>query len=331
MTPRVTVILPYYNAENTLALAIESILEQSFEDFEFLLIDNVSTDRSKEIAAAFNDSRIAHLTENTKGVVHAANLGLEKANGEFIARMDADDISEPWRLEQQLSVFTQDKAIDVVSGLVKPIADPTEGFEAYLNWSNSILDPDEIYASQFIEYPLVNPSIMFRSSLIEKFGAYRDGDFPEDYEFFLRLMSAGVQMKKLNRTVLRWNDLSCRLTRTSNAYTEEAFNRIKSKYLGDWLRKHSPFGPNIWIWGAGKQARLKSRELEQYGVQIEGYIDVSSKRHSEGLPVIHFESLPTVPDRFIVSYVGNRGAREDIKAFLIGRGWREMEDFVLAS
>lgn len=102
--PEISVILPFYNAEKTLETAVESILNQSFSNFELLLIDNCSTDKSFSIAQklAKKDPRIWLLTEENPGVAHAMNCGLKNAHGKFIARMDADDISLPARLEKQV-------------------------------------------------------------------------------------------------------------------------------------------------------------------------------------------------------------------------------------
>lgn len=325
----VSVILPFRNAESTLQATIQSILNQTCLNFELILIDNVSTDGSSKIAGSFADPRIRIIHEAEIGVVYAANAGLRSANGKYIARMDADDLSSSDRLRKQVDALDDDPDLGVVSGMVKPMTKPSEGLRKYLDWINGVMTPEQIYLNQFVEYPIVNPSIMFRSDLVDKFGGYQQGDFPEDYEFFLRLMSKGVRMQKVKEPVLHWNDLPSRLTRTSAAYSEEAFNRIKSKYLEKWLKTKNPYHPKVWVWGAGKQARRKSSELRTYGVEIQGYIDVSEKERSGKLTVIHFSELGN-PDRFIVSYVSNWGARDEIRSFLSDKGWLEGKDFILA-
>ena len=102
--PLVSVVLPFYNSKNTLDRAIQSIVNQSFIDLEVLLIDNASTDASSEVARKWveNDPRVRLYTEEKSGVVYAANRGLEKANGTYIARMDADDVSFSDRIERQV-------------------------------------------------------------------------------------------------------------------------------------------------------------------------------------------------------------------------------------
>jgi glycosyltransferase involved in cell wall biosynthesis len=100
MTPRISVLMPVWNGERFLAQAVESILNQSFTDFELLAVDGGSTDRTRDILSQYNDARIRILNA-PPGIVAALNLGLQQARGEWIARQDADDISHPERLDQQ--------------------------------------------------------------------------------------------------------------------------------------------------------------------------------------------------------------------------------------
>ncbi len=330
---RVSVILPYYNAELTLQRAIQSILDQTFRDFELILIDNNSTDLSNDIArSAKDDDRVRLYLEPRQGVVHAANRGLIESRGELIARMDADDWSYPARLQKQVELLSDDTSLGIVSGMVVYDGDSSNiGFIRYLEWVNKVIEPNDIWLNQFVEFPIVNPSIMFRSELINKFGGYMEGNFPEDYEFFLRLQQAQIRMKKLNIPVIKWNDRVGRLTRTHPCYSEEAFENVRSTYLAQWLKENNPYFPDIWIWGSGKKARNRGKKLTLEGVQIKGFIEVSDKHKSDNLPIIHFEELPKEVDRFIVSYVANWGARIKIKDFLTRIGWKEGVDFILAA
>ena len=141
MNPEITVILPFYNAADTLETAIKSILNQSFENFEFLLIDNNSTDTSFSIARIFakKDSRIKLLKETKQGVANAMNLGLKNALGKYVARMDADDISMPLRFEKQLQYLNENPTVEFVGCKVRyvPHNENTAGFKRFVDWANS--------------------------------------------------------------------------------------------------------------------------------------------------------------------------------------------------
>ncbi|MCF6356663.1 MAG: glycosyltransferase [Draconibacterium sp.] len=332
MNPKVSVILPFFNAEKTLKAAIKSILKQSFYDFELLLINNNSTDSSFTIANSFaeKDSRIRLLIEKKQGVANAMNCGLKNARGKFIARMDADDISMPRRLEKQLQYLNNNPEIDFVGSNVKyvPHNKNSAGFERFVEWANSFYSPKQIDLNCFVEIPVINPTIFFRRELFEKLGGCFDSDFPEDYEMQLRYLAAGVKMAKLDEQLLEWHDYSMRLTRTDNRYSTEAFFKTKAKYFKSWSVANNPFHPNIWVWGAGRKTRQRAKLLEKEGIVIDGFIDII-KFKTTLKTTIHYSEIPKPDNIFIVSMVTKSGVREQIKEFLVKENYVEGVDFIL--
>jgi glycosyltransferase involved in cell wall biosynthesis len=115
----VSIITPFYNAEKYLSESISSVLNQSFYNWELLLINDGSTDSSKEIALSFNDDRIRYFEQENKGVSAARNLGLNMMKGEFFCFLDADDILPFKSIESRLSVFRRNPALSFVDGAVK--------------------------------------------------------------------------------------------------------------------------------------------------------------------------------------------------------------------
>ncbi len=327
--PKVSVILPFFNAEETLEAAAQSILIQTFRDFELLLIDNNSTDSSAAIAKkmASTDNRVVLLNEKKQGVAHAMNCGLENSRGKLIARMDADDIASPERLSKQYKFLQTNPETGLVGSEVKyvPHQKNTAGFKRFVQWVNSFHTTDEIEVRRFIEIPVVNPTILFRRKLFEKYGGCLDGDFPEDYEMQLRYLSAGVKMAKLPEVLLEWHDYSTRLTRTDERYSTEAFFKTKAAYFSKWSEQNNPFHPRIWVWGAGRKTRQRSVFLEQTGLKIEGRIDIKESKTD----ALFYKKIPAPGKLFIVSMVSNTGAGEKIRAFLTNRNYQEGKDFIL--
>ena len=164
--PKVSVILPFFNAEETLKRAIGSIESQSLIDFECILINNNSTDRSVDIAKRQikKDKRFILIHEKNQGVMFASNAGSEMARADYIARMDADDFSTPDRLKLQSDFLHANPDYGAIGGKVKHIShsEHTKGFARYVDWVNSVQTYSEILNSQFIESPIVNPSTMER-------------------------------------------------------------------------------------------------------------------------------------------------------------------------
>ncbi|MDB4581969.1 glycosyltransferase [Draconibacterium sp.] len=332
MNPEVSVILPFYNAEQTLANAVSSILDQTFSDFELLLVDNNSCDSSSGIAqkVAKKDSRIRLLGEEKQGVSNAMNCGLVNSKDRFIARMDADDISLPQRLEKQVQHLIQNPGLGFVGCNVTyvPHNENTNGFKRFVDWVNSFHSSQEIEKNRFIEIPIINPTILFRKEIFETCGGCLDGDFPEDYEMQLRYPEAGIKMAKLSEPYLEWHDYSSRLTRTDNRYSTEAFFKTKAKYFKKWSERNNPFHPTIWVWGAGRKTRQRSKLLENEGLRIEGFTDIVKARTTKKT-TLHFTEIPTPGKIFIVPMVTKLGAREQIKGFLLKARYVEGKNFIM--
>lgn len=327
--PEISVILPFFNAENTLIAAAESIRRQSFENFELLLINNNSTDNSNKIAQQLttNDSRIQLFNETKQGVANAMNCGLKRAKGKFVARMDADDISYPLRLEKQIQFLKKNAEIDLVGSEVKyiPHNKNTAGFQRFVNWVNSFHTSEEIKLNRFVEIPVVNPTILFRYQLYKKYGGCLDGDFPEDYEMQLRYLNAGIKIEKLPEPLLEWHDYSTRLTRNDPRYASEAFFKIKAAYFRKWSEQNNRFHPRIWVWGAGRKTRQRTVFLKEEGIIIDGFIDIKKSKAD----ALYYEYMPNAGHQFVVSMVSNTGVREQIRKNLRNKNYVQDHDFIL--
>lgn len=180
-SPKVTVLMSVYNGEKYLKEAIESILNQSFSDFEFLIFNDCSTDSTREIILSFNDSRI-FLTDNKKntGSSKTLNKGIGIARGKYIARMDADDISLPTRLEKQVKFFDAHPEAGVCSTWIK-FTDNNELF-------CPPVDHEEIKIDLFASNALAHPAVMIRREMFIKYGLNYNETllYAEDYELWVR-------------------------------------------------------------------------------------------------------------------------------------------------
>lgn len=332
--PKVSVVIPFYNAESTLLRALQSLKVQSFDDFECVLVDNNSTDKSYELAVSFasEDSRFKIIKERQQGVMYASNAGCKIAIGEFVSRMDADDEMYSKKLELQIRFLKENLDYGVVSGLVDYIShkENTEGFARYVDWVNSVQSYEEILKKRFVESPIVNPTAMWRKEVGSRYGLYKAGDFPEDYEMWLRWLQEGVVIGKIDQPVLKWYDSDLRLTRTNSIYSDEAFFTIKTHYLGMELKKINKFYPNVVIWGASKVSRKWIGLLKDNGIEIEYYIDTKRNRQIDK-HVIYYEQIPDQGSCFVLVYMKHQKIRQQIHDFLISKNYKEGEDFLLLS
>ena len=176
--PAVSVLLPFKNAEKYLDSALESIAGQTFDDLEAVLVDDNSSDSSTQIAEKWcsEDSRFTLVKASGTGLVDALNLGLERCRGTWIARMDADDISLPSRIEKQYNSAESMGSRTVVSCQVRsfPEESVTDGYRQYENWLNNLTEPSEIEKNLFIESPVPHPTAFFHRLGIISEGGYTE-------------------------------------------------------------------------------------------------------------------------------------------------------------
>ena len=136
-------------------------------------------------------------------------------------------------------------------------------------------------------------------------------------------------MEKVPEILLRWNDRPERLSRSHPNYSQEAFERVKATYLSRWLQQHNPHA-RIAIWGAGRKTRKRMAPLLAMGLRPDFLIDFEDNHTQESLPVISYKKLKHFPQTFVLSYVNNRGARSQIRNYMLKMGLTEGYDFLLA-
>lgn len=195
-----SVILPVFNAETYLKEAIRSVLGQTYSDFELILIDDGSTDKSSEIILDFDDPRIVYLRNETNlGLVFSLNRGLETAKGDYIARMDADDICHPERFQKQILTLNSNPSIGLCAckaALIDLNGQPAE--KVFFPKINAPIPWEILWHN-----PIVHPSVMFRKNILSgEREWYRLEEYPaEDYGLWCRLV-AGTKMLILNDKLL---------------------------------------------------------------------------------------------------------------------------------
>jgi glycosyltransferase involved in cell wall biosynthesis len=336
--PRVSVTMPCYNCGDTVGRALDSLLAQTLADFEVVAVDDGSTDDTGAVLAEYarRDRRVRTFAIDHGGVIAAANAAIDAARGAYIARMDADDESLPERLAAQARLLDDNPGIGLAGCRVRfgGCRENCAGYAHYVDWTNTLLTPDAISLNRFVEFPVPNPSIMFRRDCLDAHGSYRDGDYPEDYELLLRWSEAGVRMAKADAELLVWNDPPDRLSRTHPRYDVDAFYRIKTEYLARWLAANNPHHPTVHILGSGRTTRKRADMLLAHGVEFAAYYDVDPRKIGHVVNGVEVRDRADVPEpggAFCIPYVASRGAREDIAGFLEGRGYVLGRDYIPAA
>ena len=331
MKPLVSVVMPVFNAGVYLQEALESILCQSYERLELILIDDHSSDDAIP-ALDRSDPRLTIHKSAGDGVVSAFNTGLALCQGDYIARMDGDDVSLPHRLEVQLDYLAQHPDIAIAGCCVEIFSKEgiQGGFKRYETWLNSVRTPLQIHNQIFVESPMPNPGSLFRRNALEQLGGYREMEWAEDYDLYLRADVAGMQMGKPEQVLLRWREHETRLTHRDELYSRVQFQRAKAHFLVH----HRLQGQSVIIWGAGPTGRLIHDLIVAEGGVIEGFIEVHPRRiggRKRGLPVWSMEKIKEVNPGMVLVAVGAAGAREEIAGFMCENNRFEGKDYLFVS
>lgn len=195
----VAVLMPVFNAEKHLKESVESILNQTYKDFKFYIINDGSLDGSEEIILGFDDERIRYSkNDSNKGLIYTLNKGLELINAEFILRMDADDIALPHRIEKQVAYMNENPSLWMCGAQVE-----------YFGETNKISDlpiaHDAIKARLLFGNCIAHPTVIFRSEKLKELGTRYSKDciHLEDYELWMRVTRSG-KLSNMKEVILRY-------------------------------------------------------------------------------------------------------------------------------
>jgi glycosyltransferase involved in cell wall biosynthesis len=240
--PVVSVIMPVFNSERFLSQAIQSILDQTFQDFELIIIDDGSDDSSWEIVSSFQrkDSRIRAVKQpENQGVAASSNQALDLATGRYIARMDSDDISLPDRLTEQVSFMESHPDVGIMGSKMR-----------YMNEDGKLLNTLPVFQKQvdihwafMFESPFHNPTVMFRKSLVDYYGLRYEPSAvygEEDYELWSRLLplTKGVNLPRV-LLYYRINSQSLTHIHTNNAKKFDNVTQISTRAVQLYLPEAS--------------------------------------------------------------------------------------------
>jgi glycosyltransferase involved in cell wall biosynthesis len=225
----VSILMPVYNAEKHLAEAIESILNQSFTDFEFLIINDGSTDRSEDIILSFSDPRIRYIkNESNLKLIKILNKGIQLCTGKYIVRMDADDISHPERIQKQVEFMESNPEIGICGSW----------FETFGNVENKVVkykeSHDEIMTRMLYQCHFCHPSIIIRSEIFEDSEMYFDENYPhaEDYDFYLKA-SKKWKFHNLQEVLLKYRIHGESVSNKNRSIQIENSLKIKKRFFSE--------------------------------------------------------------------------------------------------
>jgi len=189
MTPKLSVVMPVYNGGKYLKEAIESILSQTLVDFEFVIIDDGSSDNSVQIVESYSDERIRLIKNNHQGLVKSLNIGIENSGSEYIVRMDSDDVAVPERLEKLFNYMENNPGVAVCGSWANII---NETGEKVGEMKYPLIENKVIKKYNLLHCPFIHPTVIFRRDIIKRLGGYKNFKHAEDYELWTRVLNKNL-------------------------------------------------------------------------------------------------------------------------------------------
>ena len=331
--PRISILLPAWNASETLVSCLASIVRQTETDWECIVVDDGSTDRTRQLACetARGDSRFIVVSTPHQGLVAALNEGLRRCRAPLIARMDADDLMHKRRLGEQAALLDGDERLSAVGCHVRifPRGAMSPRLREYEHWLNSLSTAEGVAADAFVECPLAHPSLMMRREMATL--GYADNSWPEDYDLILRALGAGMSIGVVPQRLLSWRDRAAGLSRTDARYGLDAFTACKAHFLASGFLSGAA---TYTLWGYGGTGKAIRRALAALGKTPGHIVEVKRSRLGQrihGASVIPPEDLPSVRGRPIIVSVARAGPRAEIRAALSAMGFAETKDYVCAA
>lgn len=257
--PEVSIIMPVRNGIPYLRACLESIRHQIFTDWELVVVNDHSTDHTEILLKEFarSDKRIKPYNNKGKGITPALITGYTQSKGQFITRMDADDLMPP----EKLSLFVEANKVNktnVITGLVKYIFDgrETDGFKKYENWLNQLTSNQTWYNSIYQECVIASPNWMMHRATFDRIGAFNSAQYPEDYDLCFRMYQHNLKISGLSQITHIWRDHKERTSRNDPNYADNRFLDLKLDYFCNLESTD-----RLFLWGAGKNGKTIAKGL----------------------------------------------------------------------
>jgi len=270
--------MPMKNAGAFIEECVNSIVNQTFKDWELIVVDDHSDDNSYPILLSYSDKdhRIKILKNEGKGIIEALRKAYGASSGQYISRMDADDVMVIDKLELMLGALRKKGRRYVAVGLVKYFSATGvgNGYLQYAEWLNSLTLSASNFSDIYKECTIPSPCWMIHRVDFELCGGFESNTYPEDYDLAFRFRKMGFNIAPIRKVIHHWRDYPTRTSRTDEHYTDNRFLELKVHHF---LEQDYKMELPIVIWGAGHRGKKIARLLGESGVDFEWFCDNPKK------------------------------------------------------
>lgn len=316
----ISIVMPVKNAEHYLADCLESILEQTYQHWELIAIDDHSDDSTASILENYakQDARISTAKNIGAGIIDALRIAYSLSSGEVITRMDADDLMTDNKLEAMNSLLNESGPNHVITGFVDYFSDQEvgDGYRKYAAWLNGLSQSENNFIEIYKECVIASPCWMISRVDFDRCGGFSSDLYPEDYDLCFRFRNAGLQIKSVNQVLHLWRDHSTRASRNDPNYLDNRFLDLK---IHHFVNSDYNSEKNLVLWGAGKKAKKIASSLQKEEIQFKWICNNPKKIGKEIYGVI-LESdkvIDQIPNAQLIIAVANPSEQADIKSRLV--------------
>jgi len=329
-TDLVSILIPFKNTEAFLPQCLNSVLEQSYKNWEVIAINDGSTDSSKSIVKEFSlqDSRIKVFENIGSGIIKALRTAYANSKGRFITRMDSDDIMTPNKIRVMVDSLLKLKKGHLAVGQVKYFSELgiSDGYSRYEKWLNKLTATGDNYSEIYKECVIPSPCWMVYREDLDACGAFEPNRYPEDYDLAFRFYEKGLKCIPCNETLHNWRDYDTRTSRTSEHYAQNYFLEIKLHYF---LRLEYDVSRPLTIWGAGKKGKEIAKGLQKRKIDFQWLCDNPKKIGKEiyAKQMQHYSQLKKLKNPQCIVAVANEDEQALIHDYFMQLGHKPMVDY----
>ncbi|WP_452224731.1 glycosyltransferase family 2 protein [Lacinutrix chionoecetis] len=328
--PLISILIPFKNTEAFLDACLNSILNQTYTHWELLIIDDNSTDKSYQLVANYaeEDNRIKLFKNDGSGIISALHLAFSKSKGEYITRMDSDDIMPNNKLKSLLDNLLQYGKNHVATGLVRYFSAEgiSDGYRKYELWLNELTKNGTNYSEIYKECVIPSPCWMLHREDLVAIDAFKPKRYPEDYDLTFRFYEANYKIIPCNKVLHHWRDYGTRASRTDAHYAENSFIDLKLYYF--LKLDYTPSRPLV-IWGAGKKGKTIAKKLIEHKIPFQWICDNPKKigKHIYDIEMKPFQYLEALHQPQSIVSVANSEEQLKIKAYFSTLKKQSMVDY----
>ncbi|GGH41632.1 glycosyl transferase family 2 [Mangrovimonas yunxiaonensis] len=327
----ISILTPFKNTALFLPECIDSILTQTYKNWELIIVDDGSTDESPEIVAQYAklDARIKHFKAPEKGIIKALRFALKQASGKYITRMDSDDVMPNYKLEMLHNNLKKHGEKHVATGLVRyfnPTHGVSNGYIKYEKWLNRLTMKGANFSEIYKECVIASPCWMVHKNDLMACGAFNLDRYPEDYDLTFRFYKHGFTCIPCDTVLHHWRDYSTRTSRTHEHYAHNYFLELKLHYF---LELDYDSNRPLALWGAGFKGKHIAKALIERHIPFYWICNNPNKINKKiyQAPLLSFEHLKQLEHPQSIITVANGKQQKMIKQYFNDLNMTAMTDY----